>query len=183
MTDLTSAQLTNLAAILLGEAPGRAANKDKALRRLIATADGYGLRGIKKIAALPSAEALARVVAHAAEATTKPRLRKPVKVEPAPPVAAPPAHATDDKPWFRSGDAAEARMLAVMIEVGPAKLAAFRAKFAEGQEQAAEFDALSQTQQNGILIRAMDRLMAAGKLTRNGLFYGVKEDIANAKAA
>ena len=60
-----------------------------------------------------------------------------------------------------------------MVEAGPNKLVVFRAKFAEGQNQRAEFEAPSQTQQNGILIRAMD-----GKLTRYGLIYGVKPELA-----
>lgn len=210
MTDLTSAQLTALTAILLSEEPRRAANKEKALSRLVATAEGHGLQGIKKIVALPFDEAKAKVEAHAAkltaetsdrpgdafeqqvevadmekaaEALTRPRKRRPVSVTSPGDGKAPqraPSPATGGKPWFRNGDMAEARMLAVMVEVGPSKLAAFRAKFAEGQDAKDEWDALSQTQQNGILIRAMDKLMLAGKLTRDGLTYGVKPEFAKA---
>jgi hypothetical protein len=199
MTDLTSAQLTTLTAILLGQEPARAANRDKAMSRLIAVAVGHGLRGIGKIVQLPFAEAKMKVEVHVAktiadsserprddaeqamvaqaEAQTKAKRRRPV-VPAAAPAKLP---AASGKAWFRQGEQAEARMLAVMIEVGPAKLAAFRAKFAEGQDRADEFEALSQTQQNGILIRAMDKLMGAGRLTRNGLIYNVRAGSAKAQ--
>ena len=82
-----------------------------------------------------------------------------------------------DKPWFRQADAVDAIMLAAMTKAGPAKLAVFRAAIMGDH---ADFAELTQTQQNGVLIRSMDRLMEAGQLTRDGLIYGVKAEDAAA---
>ncbi len=200
-SQLTTAQITTLTAFLLGEEPARAANRAKAISRFLATAEGHGLNRPGKVLTMAYDAARQAVETHArahaaeragdavevamqvtAEATTRPRRRKVLTALP-PVMPKTPLPSTADlagKPWFRNGDKAEARMLAVMVEVGANKLKAFRDAFITGQDAADEWNALSQTQQNGILIRAMDKLMSAGKLTRDGLIYGVKAEFAKA---
>lgn len=104
---------------------------------------------------------------------------EPEAPAPKKPAAAPKAPKADDadKPWFRQADAVDALMYATMKAAGPSKLAVFRKAIIEAKPDFAE---LTQTQQNGVLIRSIDRMMDAGRLTRDGLIYGVKAEEAAA---
>lgn len=184
MTNLSSTQVAQLTALVTGGGYKRAATKDAAIKRFVTVATEAGIeapadllnlafdeaqekiRGAISPVAAPNAKRraaieLAEQAAPAPEAKEKPAKAKADK----------PAKSDEEKPDYRIPAKVDAIMIDLLRSVGPAKVGAFRAEWIKRDPEG--YARLAPTQQKGIMRKALNRLVSAGKATRNGSIFAV----------
>jgi hypothetical protein len=168
--------IAKLTAVITGGGYKRAATKDEAAKRFVRAAAERKIAKPESFLAKPFVDAKAALEAHLAGPKVEADPDRAGARKRAVAAAKAPAKARAvavDAPDFRVPAKVDALMLRIIDAIGPAKVGKFRAEWAARDPQG--YGRLAPTQQKGVMRKSVNRLVAEGKLLRNGPTFQVSD--------